>query len=237
MKSFALGFAACMTLVSALAWAAASTLDFDRLAGQIMVYVDREPARSGSGTLASVERALPDFDRIELRSAENLEVRIGPKAALKLSGDDNLLDLIETRVEAGKLLVDARGSYRTKTPIRVEVQLPRLAALELLGSADARIEGLAGGTLDLELNGSGSIEASGEVEDLDVEVNGSGDARLGQLKARKVEADLNGSGDILVFAVETLQADINGSGDIRYRGSPAKVESEVNGSGDVSRVD
>lgn len=237
MKQFALGFAVCLTLVSVLAWAAAASLDIDKLAGQVLVRIDSQPARAGSGIAGSRERAVAEFDRVELRSGENLVVRIGPRSALTLHGDDNLLDLVDTRVEGGKLLIEASGSYRATRPVTIEVQVPRLRALELLGSADARVLGLAGGDFEIELNGSGNVEASGVADELDVELNGSGSVILGELKARQASAELNGSGDILLFAVDSLRADINGSGDIRYRGSPVRVESDTNGSGDLIRMD
>lgn len=236
MKKFLLAFVATMTLLSVLAWAGASQVDIHRLAGELVVHVDHRPVLVGSGKPASVERAPPPFERIALRSAENVEVRVGGKTSVKVSGDDNLLELVETRVEGDTLVIESRGSYRTKTPLLVEVQLPSLRHFALDGSADARLSGIRGERLGVELNGSGDIEASGEVGELEVEVNGSGDADLGELRAKRVEAELNGSGDIDVAASEELRAEINGSGDIRYRGAPAKLRSEVNGSGDVEAV-
>ena len=238
MKQFALGFAACITLVSCLSWAAVANLDIDKLAGSVLVRVNDLPVRAGSGTPASVARAADKpFDRIVLRSAENLDITVGPKASITVQGDDNLLELIETRIEGGRLVVESRGSYRSRTPLRVAVQLPALRAFTLEGSADARIGGLNEKALEIELNGSGNIVASGSVETLDVDLNGSGNASLGELKAVTVEADLNGSGDITVAASGALEAELNGSGDIRYRGTPAKLRMEINGSGDIERAD
>lgn len=238
MKQFALGFAACITLVSCLSWAAVANLDVEKLAGSVLVRIDDLPVRAGSGTAASVARAADKpFDRIVLRSAENLDVTVGPKAAITVHGDDNLLELIETRIDGGRLVIQSRGSYRSKAPLRVEVQLPSLHAFTLEGSADARIVGVSGKALEIELNGSGNITASGSVENLDVDLNGSGNASLGELKAVSVEADLNGSGDIVVAARDALEAELNGSGDIRYRGAPTKLRMEINGSGDIERAD
>lgn len=238
MKSFALGFATCITLVSCLSWAAVANLDIEKLAGSVLVRVNDLPVRAGSGKPASVVRdASKAFDRIVLRSAENLDVKIGPEASITLHGDDNLLELVETRIDGGRLMIESRGSYRSRTPLRVEVQLPALRAFTLEGSADARLAGLSGKELEIELNGSGDVTASGSVENLDVDLNGSGNLSLRELKALRVEADLNGSGDIIVAASEALEAELNGSGDIRYHGSPAKLRTEVNGSGDIERAD
>lgn len=238
MKKFALGFAVCITLISCLTWAAATQLDVDRLAGSLLVRIDGTPVRAGSGKAATVERsASGSFDSIVLRSAENLEVQIGPQLQIKVSGDDNLLDLIETRLEGGRLVIDSHGSYRTRTPITVQVQLPALKDFTLEGSADARIRGLDGGRFRVELDGSGSIDASGKVEELAVDLNGSGDILFAKLQAKSVEAELNGSGDIVVAVIDRLRAEINGSGDIRYHGNPAKLHSAVNGSGDIEPAD
>lgn len=238
MKKFALGFAVCITLLSCLAWAAATQLDVERLAGSLVVRIDGKPVLAGSGKAATVERQVGgSFDGIVLRSAENLEVQIGPQLQIKVTGDDNLLDLIETRLEGGRLVIDSHGSYRTRTPITVQVQLPSLKDFALEGSADARIRGLGGGRFRVELDGSGSIDASGKVDELVIDLNGSGDVRFAKLQAKDVEAELNGSGDIVVAVIDRLRAEVNGSGDIRYHGNPAKLHSEVNGSGDIERAE
>ncbi len=251
----ALALVACSLLLAGVSTgAAALNLNLGWLGGDINVTVDNKPMRQGSGTVATVERKLDGFDRISQRSAENVEVTIGPKFEVKLIGDDNLLELIDTRVAGSELIVEARSSYRTKTPIRVLVQLPKLERYSLEGSADARIAGLAGGDVELELNGSGDIEAAGRADRLEVELNGSGDMRLGALQGKSTQAELNGSGDITLSSVgplkvelngsgdidvgevEAIDAEINGSGDISYRGTPKWIRSEVNGSGDIRRA-
>lgn len=221
-------------LVSSLATAAVGVTSIStshQRNGETVVEVNHQPPRQSAGTTTTASREVGAFERIELRSAENLKVTVGPKASVKLTGDSNLLDLISTRTEGGTLIVEAIGSYRVRAPIQVEVEVPSLSALAVEGSSDARVTGLSGEKFSLAIDGSGNVEVSGSVNKLEVELSGSGDARLSNLSARSVRAELNGSGNISLDASESLTAELNGSGNIAYRRGLKQVKSSINGSG------
>lgn len=199
----------------------------------VEVRMHNEKPLEGNGEIVTVRRELPAFRRIELESAENLVVRIAPSASTQLTGDRNLLDRIGTRVQGDTLIVKATGSYRTRSPILVEVAVPALDAVAIEGSANARIGGLDAERFKVEISGSGDVEASGRAKALEVELDGSGNAALRALATQRAEVEINGSGNVTVQVSERLQAEINGSGDIRYAGHPPEVKAAVNGSGKV----
>lgn len=205
------------------------------VSGASTVIVDGQPPRQGSARITEIVRELPAFERIELRSAEPLWVRRGPVPRLRLIGDDNLLELIATEVRGGTLVVEARGSYRARQPLRIEVELPSLSALSVPGGANAVLEALDPEHFQLVIDGSSTVEATGQVQRLEIELNGSGDARLAGVRAGQVKAELNGSGNIEVQATGDLLAELNGSGDIVYSGDPDELRVQVNGSGRIHR--
>lgn len=202
----------------------------------VEVRLRNEKPLEGNGEIVTVRRELPAFRRVALESAENLVVRIAPAASTQLTGDQNLLDRIGTRVQGDTLIVKATGSYRARRPILVEITLPALDAVAIEGSANARIEGLEADRFEVEISGSGDVEASGRATAVQVELDGSGNASLRALAARRAEVEINGSGNVTVQVSEKLEAEINGSGDIRYAGDPPQVKAEVNGSGRVKRL-
>ncbi len=207
---------------------------FDKLAGTT-VTLNGQPPREGSGTTGTVTRTPPRFTKIELRSAERLKVTRGDVVSVKISGDDNLLELIGTDVRGETLIIETRGSYRTRKSILVEIVMPKLGALTIAGSGDAVIDALDPNSFKLDVDGSGNVVATGAVDALKVEINGSGNADLPGVSAKRVEAEVNGSGNISVGAVEALDAEINGSGDIVYQGEPKSLKTWVNGSGSVRK--
>lgn len=189
----------------------------------------------GSGTPAAQTRHLAAFGSVDLTGSSNVTIHVGGQQSVVVHADDNLLRQVTTQVHTGTLVIGTRGSFTTKTPMRVEISVPSLAALTLSGSGSIMARNIHAPRLTVRLSGSGVVRAGGTVTRLDVSLGGSGDAQLGQLVARDVHAILAGSGRIVTYAASTLQASIPGSGTIAYRGNPAHVTRSVTGSGDIIR--
>lgn len=192
------------------------------------------PLVEGSGHSVSQQRQLASFDSIECKVPAQLEVGIGPTQSVEVRFDDNLQSQVVTSLRGKTLMIDNQGSWHSEHAPEIHITLPRLAALELLGSAEGEVTGLSGGDFAASLKGSGSLEASGQVDSLLLMLKGSGDARLKNLKADTAKVRVDGSGDAAVNVARTLDAMVNGSGDIRYRGN-ATVTRVVHGSGDISK--
>jgi hypothetical protein len=214
-------------------------------------------AVNGSGVSRTESRNLATFDRVRLDGAADVTVTIGGQTSVTVTGDDNILPLVETTVSDGRLIVGSRESYRAKTPVKVAVTVPSLAGLELNGSGrgtvdgtltgkqfkaaihgsgDLRIEQVKLERLDVSIAGSGDVSAAGTADAVQVSISGSGDVRLADVAARSAVVDVGGSGGATVQASDTLRVRISGSGDVRYRGRPT-IESSVAGSGQVAPAD
>ena len=128
-----------------------------------------------------------------------------------------------------------RGSFSTNLPLSVDVTVPTLAAVGLIGSGTITVEGVTARTFTAELPGSGLLTVSGTAHRLDATLAGSGNMQLGDLTARSVTATVPGSGRIDVHATHTLNASIPGNGQIVYSGHPKTVNQIVNGSGAILR--
>lgn len=216
---------------------------------------------TGSGRIAAETRSLPEFESIAARGSIDLVVRQGPATRVVATADDNLLPLLETVVErAGspdaRLVVRWKSgtAIHTRRNVRVEVVTPRLNALAMFGSGDARVEALHTPSLKLSLSGSGnaalgrlqadefsvSISGSGDVKAdgaagrFKVSIAGSGDVMARDLQADEVTVRIAGSGDAAVHAQRKLDVSIAGSGDVVYSGEP-EVTRSVKGSGTVKK--
>lgn len=193
------------------------------------------PVHHGSGTAGVDERSLAPVHAVLLEGIMDVAVTVTPGAtqAVRVVGDDNLLASVRTRVEDGVLEVDLDdGSYYMKQPLRVEVTVPRLTAVELEGAGDVSVQGLDADDFRVSLQGSGDVYVTGRTRQLTAGLFGSGDVDLGDLVAVEASARLEGSGDIRVHAEEQLDLRLHGSGDIGYRGNP-RVSLQLSGSGDV----
>jgi hypothetical protein len=215
---------------------------------------------TGSGHVASQQRAVTGFDAVRSEGSIDVVVRQGAKEGVTVTADDNLLPLIETRVvsegRGGHALVitTRRGAnLSTHDKMTVTVDAVQLHAVSVSGSGDLRIESFTTPALAVDLSGSGdahlgrletqdlavSVAGSGDVDGgghaahLKIDIAGSGDVKLPQLQADDVKVSIAGSGDADVVANHELAVSIAGSGDVVYHGTGTLVSSSVVGSGGV----
>lgn len=209
---------------------------------------------TGSGRIVEESRALAGFSALKLAGGIDVELRAAERESVTVRADDNVVPLIETRVEGAALVIDvARGaSLPTQRRPRVRVEFVRLGAISVAGSGDVRADRVRGDTFAVSVAGSGDVRidaldvdslgvmlagsgdfiASGRAERQGFRIRGAGDVRARDLVGRSVKVSIAGSGDALVHATEELEVAIAGSGDVVYRGAP-KVTKSIAGSGSV----
>src|SRR4051812_39341469 len=78
-------------------------------------------ATQGSGIAKSEPRDVKPFRRIRLDGAAKIRVTIGQPQQLTISGDDNILPLIDTTVDNEELRISSHESYSSKTPLEVTI--------------------------------------------------------------------------------------------------------------------
>ena len=164
-------------------------------------------------------------------------IRVGEKQSVVVKADDNLLDRVTTEVQSGKLVIaNTPGSFTTKSPMSVELNVPTLNALTLTGSGNIVVSNIEADSLKVTLPGSGTLTGSGTATRLDVTVGGSGTVQFPRLVANDVRALVSGSGTIFITATEGLDASVSGSGSILYAGNPQDVTKSVTGTGAITGI-
>lgn len=204
--------------------------------GWSTVMVDRQPPVTGNGQIVTQQRPIGNFRHLEARGASDVTVRVGPAPSLTITADSNIIGLIGSDIRGSKLILDAKGSYRTRRTPRIVVTVPALEAAALSGSGDMRVEGMNARVAALAINGSGNLVASGRASSLNVAINGSGNADARAFPAANTQVAISGSGNATVSTSGTLNGAISGSGNIRYLGRPSSISVVRNGSGNVVPV-
>jgi hypothetical protein len=215
----------------------------------------------GSGNVVTETRTIEPATGVSLEAPVELTLRQGPSVSLTVTGDDNILEHLRTEVKDGTLSIAVDGghpgftSLKPTAPIRCDLTLPVIDALEVSGSGSARADSLkakelsiavsgSGGVqiqrlgaeaVSLAVSGSGTIQLGGDVQRLSIAVSGSGDCDCGELRSADAEVAVSGSGDVITWAEKTLDAAVSGSGSVSYYGDPV-VEEQVSGSGEVRRL-
>jgi hypothetical protein len=212
----------------------------------------------GSGKIRSEARKADHFSGLEVSVPGEVELRVGTGEGVSIETDDNILPLIETRVENGTLEIrPARDNLNLRAhTMRITVNAREIDHLSLAGSGSITADTLRARSFKASLAGSGSIKAraiegdnlaikvagsgdlsvgGGNVKDMKISIAGSGDVDVGKLKAVDVRVKTAGSGNSTVWASGSLDVSVAGSGDVNYYGD-ARVSRSVMGSGDVRRL-
>jgi hypothetical protein len=189
----------------------------------------------GSGVAATQARHLPSFTSVDLAGANVVTVHVGGKQAVVVHADDNLLQFVTTNVRNGELVIDGTGSFTARSPMHVDVTVPKFEAATLSGDGVVTVDVVEAEQFATRLPGNGVLRVSGTVDRLDATLEGSGDIQLENLIVRDATAKVSGTGRLQVHATGTLDASVSGTGVILYSGNPSKVTQSVTGSGAISK--
>lgn len=211
---------------------------------------------TASGQRAARTFEIGAFQSVALQGPHNVVVTVGGAPSVRAEGDTAALDMLDIRVENGRLVVATRRGWSWQGPggaVTVHVTAPSLQEASIGGSGDMRIdrvqgdrfEASIGGSGDMEIAalqaretefsiaGSGGIRAAGSAEAADISIAGSGNIALDGLQIRRAHVSVMGSGDVSVQASETVDGSIMGSGNVNVRGA-ARCSVSRMGSGSVN---
>lgn len=190
----------------------------------------------GSGDLVTEEREVREFDEIRSYGSFDIIVTIGEPRSVKLTFDDNLIDIIETDVRSGVLKIRTDESYSSDRPCQVEITVPHLKGLYLSGSGDIDVSSLDEDYFECSISGSGDINLEGKARETEFKISGSGEIDARDLTADDVYVKISGSGDVRVHAEESFDGTVSGSGNIYYSGQPNSLSTSVSGSGRIKKI-
>lgn len=190
-------------------------------------------AIKGNGDLQLDKRQVNGASALNVSGPMQVEVRVGGAAGLEISGDSNLLNLVQTQVngDTQKIWIDEK--FNSSNPIRVVYTVPALTEVTSNGSGRMMISGLNGGNLAVKNYGSRSINLDGRVMRLEVVNSGSGSINALGLMSNDARVNVQGSGSLSLGAVNgnELSVSVNGSGSVNASGSVRNLVANTHGSG------
>lgn len=213
---------------------------------------------NGSGKVRTEARQVGHFTGIEVSVPGDVELRLGASEGVSIESDDNILPLIETRVDGRTLEIRTARRNLNLHPhtLRITVNAKEIDHINLAGSGSISADALRARNFKASVAGSGSIKAraidgdnlsisiagsgdmtadGGSMRQVKISIAGSGDVDIGKLKASEVKVNTSGSGNSTVWASSALDVSVAGSGDVNYYGEP-RISRSVMGSGDVKHL-
>ncbi len=188
----------------------------------------------GSGNVTTVDRNTGDFTSIKLTCSADLYISQG-STAVTVKADDNIVDMVETTVDDGTLVIGVKGrGFRSISVLEVYITTPDLTKLKNSGSGDISFETtFSANDLFIGINGSGDLDAKFDVRNLELKVSGSGDTELNGVRGI-FKVTNSGSGDLDAEGLKLEECFIknSGSGDIELVGKTNNLTVTMMGSGD-----
>lgn len=213
----------------------------------------------GKGDITTEMRSTGTYNSVSLSMSATVYITQDSLYSLEISGQENVIRQIETKVEGNQLVIRVRHGVilGNHEPVKVYLSVPDVNRLDISGSGDIftentwqaetislnisgsgniNIAGLYTDELSANISGSGAIKAaSGSVVREELKISGSGAIDLRSVEAGQVYSTTSGSGDTYIHATSLLDVTISGSGDIWYYGNPA-VNTHISGSGNLRRM-
>ena len=195
-------------------------------------------AGGADSPVTTEQRGIDAFHSVDLHSAAELQIEVGPATSLSVTAAADALREIETTVTNGMLKIDGGAGWPGggSREIKVHITMPALNAVAVNGAGDVTIDGAHGGPLALVVQGAGSIRASGDAESLNARVKGAGDMDLSKLVVGDATIVVTGAGHMSSHVTGTLVAEINGAGEIEYGGNPIQVDKRITGAGSIEPI-
>jgi hypothetical protein len=255
------GLMRLLILTLGLLWGGSSLAQFAAAPVAGTVIVGSAGSRlDGSGRRADDVRALEPFSAVRVDGPIDIVLKASDREQITVNFDDNLLQLVETRVVAGaapaldiriqpsagfkssrkpKVIIEFKSisalSLRGSGDVHADVVRGPLLAISIAGSGDVKVDHLDVDVLGVSIGGNGDFAASGRADEQGYNIAGSGDVLAADLVGQTVKVRIAGSGDVRVHAQQLLDVAVAGSGDVVYRGSPM-IRKSIAGSGEVRKA-
>ncbi|MDQ2177737.1 head GIN domain-containing protein [Marinifilum sp. D714] len=209
----------------------------------------------GNGNVKKQDREIGSFSAISSGSGIDVYLRQGDKESVTVEADENLLDLIVTRIKGDKLVIKTEDPIRRAKKLNVYVTFVNVNEISVSSGSDLesshllKFENLdisvsSGADADLELqaddltcsvSSGADANLSGTANSFYGKASSGSDLRAADLKAKVCRAKASSGGDVTVYASESIEASASSGGDVNYYGEPTKVNVSSSSGGDVNR--
>ncbi|MCT4614332.1 MAG: DUF2807 domain-containing protein [Marinifilaceae bacterium] len=209
--------------------------------------------KTGNGNVISQKREISNFENIRASAGLNVYLKQGDKEELSVEADENIIDLIETKVESNTLILSVKNRIRKSTKRDIYVTIKNLESLKISSGVDLKsldylklgdisIAVSSGADLDLKLDAkSTNIKVSsgadadikGSTESLIATTSSGSDLNCMEFESKTVEAKASSGSDIYVYVTESITARASSGADIKYKGAPKEKNIHKSSGGSI----
>ena len=210
----------------------------------------------GSGNVTTQTRTATDiFSKIKVQQGIIVEVTQADNQNIEVKADDNLQNLIETKIANGVLTVSSKESYNTNSTPVVKVSLKIIESLTassgssinsmaMLSSTNLDITTSSGSSirvdvqadnLSLDASSGSTIETIGKALKLETSASSGSSIDAKKLLANDVFAQASSGSTTNVSPIVSLDAKSSSGASIGYQKSPKSLKVSESSGGSISQ--
>ena len=195
---------------------------------------------TGSGEFITEERALDAFEKIDIRLifGNNVNIKYGNTSTISITGDDNIVPLVASRIENGKLKVEIEegktDEFTRISPIEIEIVTNSLSVLTLSERGSTLISDFQNlNIIEIEKTGINDMNFSNcFATTLKLKNNELGSFNAFEFEVDTLEIEQRGLGNVEIYCNEYLYGVLDDIGNIYYKGKPV-IDVDNTGLGEV----
>ena len=212
----------------------------------------------GNGKVKSETRKITEkFTKIEANDGLNVTIEQSNTTQIVVEADENLLKLIETKVENGVLVMSTKKQIGNYEKLTISVKMPIIESLTSeSGSSLKTINTIKGTKIQLESSSGSNLNATisydvveatsssgsqlnieGIALKLETSSDSGSDLNAEKLTANEVVSNADSGSETKVNPKVSLKADANSGGSILYKNEPKSINKTEDSGGSISKQD
>lgn len=224
-----------------------SSCHFDSIVGQV----------HGDGNVETEERMVSE-NFSEVKGSAGLDVYLtkGSENKIIVEADENLLEIIETNIDNGRLSITTKQNIGRSKSKKVHVTYKKLdeiyasSGADVIGNSVIKSERIildasSGSDIEVEVfakevivdtSSGADIHVTGKATLLMASSSSGSEINARELTVINCNADASSGGNIIINVKEKLSAEATSGGNIRYYGNPTAVSNDASRSGNVRKM-
>lgn len=213
------------------------------------------PSVKGNGNVTEEVRQVAEFDQIHVSRGMNVYVSQGSPAKVVVIADNNLHEVIETKVEGGILKVYVNENIRWAKEKKVMVTVEKLSGVQTTSgsnvwsqnqimSENLELKASSGANLTMDVNAKylkadcssgANIKLSGLAKEAELETSSGANLKGKELKADNCKMRASSGGNVSSTVNGRLEAHASSGGNVVYFGEPTETDVNTSSGGNIHK--
>ena len=213
------------------------------------------PSVKGNGNVTEEVRQVGEFDQIQVSRGMNVYVTQGSPEKVVVIADNNLHEVIETKVEGGVLKVYVNENVRWAKEKKVMVTVEKLSGVQTssgsnvwsqnqIMSENLELSASSGANLTMDVNAKylkadcssgANIKLSGLAKEADLETSSGANLKGEELKADNCKMRASSGGNVSSTVNGRLEAKASSGGNVAYFGEPTETDVNTSSGGNIHK--